>query len=383
MKKKVIALAFLSIIILTPLFSFSIGKGKLGFYISDELSTTNLSSSGSEFISTSGAGLYFDLPLDFKGTTRLIADGTFYYNFDLLESSSFYLYNINKFKFLMTIPLANNVYLEYSMGRDNYKDITGIILDQPLDAISVSIISPTFPTEFFLGYTGLLNTNTTEMFFNNSVNNNKSCYVLSTPNIIASASIKIPKLKENMIASFQVLSLSNISGTQSFANFFSGNIIYSLSENSTVDFTTGLELSSNGFSTFLESLLSFSFSNTKTSLNSSFTITSGNSSALKAFLPITTIYTNVIKTKTYSSLCKASAFFIAGSQKTAFVKIGADTFFNPVGTELISLYESFQWYIDANFNVKDFFKCGLSIGQYIPKSFSSKFAMSFKFSFNF
>lgn len=171
-KKLLILLVFMQIF---TLFAFDFG-GTIGDTFKLDFSSVKNIQLKNDFSTT----FWFKSPFDYYGHTNFLMDFSFNIDSDFSSKKSKINFDINQLYIKMKIPLSNNLYCNYFMGRSNFSDITGYIYNTKLDFLSFAFGLNHFDFSTTLGYSGLLNAKTLNMYFPLSYNTTNKFY--SFPN---------------------------------------------------------------------------------------------------------------------------------------------------------------------------------------------------------
>ena len=197
-KKLLIVLIFLQFF---TLFAFDFGGSigdtfKLRFPSIDEIQLKN------DF-STS---FWFKSPLDYYGHTNFLMDVLFNINSDFSTKKSVINFDVNQLYINMKIPLSNNLYCNYFMGRTNFSDITGYVYNEKLDYLSFYFGLNNFNFSTSFGYSGLLNAKTLNMYYPLTYNTTNKIYAFPNEKFF----ILDSKLTFNMNNFFDTLAFEGI-----------------------------------------------------------------------------------------------------------------------------------------------------------------------------
>lgn len=192
---------FLCFIILVSVF-VRVGAVDFGGLLASDTEFTKIGDESFAVAETADAILNLRVPFSKDGRSYMVAEGM--YRFEVVQDDLSHILDMPLLKVNFALDSAAGV-LNVSAGRYGIQDITGKIFLQPTDGLSFVYSSDSVVSSVYAGYTGLINSKTTDMVevpsFEPAGND---LYVLSLPYLVFSGGVELPYLAFNQTLLFDL-----------------------------------------------------------------------------------------------------------------------------------------------------------------------------------
>ncbi len=377
--KKIISILF-ALCLLLPLFSLDWGGNIFN------TSAYKGETSALYFDQTNRATLWLQTPLNTSVPVTFSGDMFYEFGYDANLSEDSHILDISTFKFNVVLPVSNtNSKKTLDIGRFMSRDLTGLILAQPLDGVKFNYKSDTYSVIASAGYTGFLNEHSIEM---NVVPNEKeasSFYALAAPFVVANATLLLPELFSQQNVFFEVFAAVDMAQSDN-RMYTSAALNGPITPSFYYTLTSTLGLGNKADDSLYISNMS-TFELTKflpySSLVSWKTVyATGGDFSFNAF---TIVDANISKSLPYTGYLKTGVLGSIRPITSLLLLANADLFVNTMNDDAETGYAGAQWLFSTRWEAASDLHLFLSAGQFLPADAEtdSYFKGEFKFIFNF
>ena len=333
---------------------------------------------------TAKANLGIKLPLDFNKNTNLKIAGDFSSSWLVNNSNTVMNANCSQLSLIMSIPLGENSFGSFEMGRFSVKDSTELILNQNLDGVRFLVDAPFIKAHLYGGYSGLLNARSNPMLPIGTVS---GLYPFAPSYITADFYTYLPDIYEDKSIGIEFLGAINPMATQENRVYaiarIDGEFLYfipytlcSAFEFSNEDRSFG-KMANLSFATVEYTIDSYHFGGIAY-------FASGNINGLANFKQLSVIYADKANSMTYSNLIKAGGFFDSATFNDVRLAADAYAFLSFEQNTTNILFTGIQWDFNVTIPFGQKSKLIFDLNQFIPiknGQFSTNLEMYLSFGF--
>ncbi len=367
--KKIILFSILFLIITAPVIAFSwAGNIEANVELTGPLDTLDIEHSDALTFS-------FHAPINAEVPMSISGEG--YYEFSLStkldgseELAFAHLIDLPSLKYNVQIPYGDSAFFLVDAGRFDTSDITGLILDQPVDGARLLFENQGLQLSSLIGFTGLLNAHSITMNVAPNETILSDAYTLAAPFLLANISLQLPQLFANQNVYGEILSAidvgakenpdNRIYATAALNGPISDNIYYTVS--STMGLAQGKEkwavsnISSLEFSSF------FSFASSLLSWKTVF----ATGGAENSFTTFTSNSANISQTLEYAGHVKTGLVGTMRPISNLLLFLEPNVLFNVMNESAEKGYSGFQWLCATRWDIFADLTLIASAGQFLP-----------------
>ncbi len=309
-------------------------------------------------MSISGEGYY-----EFSSSTKL--DGSE----DLLLA---HLIDLSSLKYNVQIPYGDSAFFLVDAGRFGTSDITGLILDQPVDGARLLFENQGVQLSSLIGFTGLLNAHSITMNIAPNETILSDAYTLAAPFVLANLSLQLPQLFANQNVYGEVFSAIDVGSKENPDNRMyataalngpiSDNIYYTVS--STMGLSQGKEKWAISNISSLEVSSFFSFASSLLSWKTIF----ATGGAENTFTTFTSNAANISQTLEYAGHVKTGLVGTMRPVNNLLVFFEPNVLFNVMNESAEKGYTGLQWLCAMKWDIFADLTLVTSAGQFLPAS---------------
>ena len=360
--KKAISLLLLTVFLLPAVSAFEL-EGS----VSSSTAGKTASIKTIDIYETAQASLGLKLPLDFNKNTNLKISGDFSANWRVNNTTPILTLDCTELSLKMSIPLGEDSFGSFEMGRFAVKDSTELILKQNLDGVRFLVDSPSFKAHLYGGYTGLQNARTNPMLLA-SIPTDK-LYPLAPTFITVDLSTYLPDIYEDKSIGIELLGAFNLpspEATKLYATArIDGKFLYFIPYTLCSAFVWTNENRTFGH------MANLSFASMEYTVNSihfggMVLHASGNTRNFSNFKQLSAIYADKANTMLYENLIKIGLFVDHTSASNATISTDVFAFLNLTGDTPDIEFKGIQWAININVPFVQKSKLAFDVNQYIP-----------------
>jgi hypothetical protein len=360
--KKAIALLLLTVFLLPALSAFEI-EGSVSSSTAGK--TASIKTINIHELTYASLGL--TLPLDFNKNTNLKISGDFSAAWQINQADAILTADCTELTLKMAIPLGEDSYGSFEMGRFAVEDCTGLILKQNLDGVRFLVDAPSFKGHLYGGYTGLLNARHNPMLPVTTVPS--GIYPLAPTFITADLYTYMPDVYEDKSIGIELLGAFNSASPEATKLYamarIDGKFLYFIPYTLCTAMVWTNENRTFGHMANL-SFASMEYTVNSTHFGGKVLHASGNTQNFANFKQLSIIHADIAGTMLYENLIKMG-FFIDNTGANG-VKISTEvfTFLTLADTTRDIIFKGIQWdfNIDVPFTQKS--KLAFDVNQYIP-----------------
>ncbi|MCR4713830.1 MAG: hypothetical protein K5751_05550 [Treponemataceae bacterium] len=377
--KKAIYLLLLTIFATSAIFAIDI-EGSASVYTAGKTASIKTI----DILEIGNANIGITLPLDFNKNTKLKIAGDVSATWKINTTKVDFVADCTELELLMSIPLSENSYGSFEMGRFSVKDCTELIFDQKLDGVRFLIDSPFIKTHLYGGYTGFINARKNEMLPSNTAT---GVYAFAPSFITFDFFAYLPDIYEDKSLGLEFLGALNSTAAASNKMYaiarIDGEFLYFIPYTLCSAFSWTNEGGSFG------NMANLSFASMEYTINSmhfggKVLHASGNTPNFKNFRQLTAVYADKASSILYSNLINIGLFF--DNTTSDKVKISTDAYaFLSLGEQQAIIFDGLQWALNINIPFTGSSKLVFDVNQFIPIKNKSLFhtTLSMNLTFGF
>ncbi len=334
---------------------------------------------------TGKASLGLKIPLDFNKNTNLKIAGDLSLQWQVNSTKFDTILDCTELSLIMAIPLSDQSYGSFEMGRFSVKDCTELIFMQNLDGVRFLIDSPSVKAHLYGGYTGLLNAHHNPML-PTPTRAYTGVYPTSPSYVTGDLYAYLPDVYEDKSIGIEILGAFNpAASTQNrlYATLrIDGNFLFF------IPYTLCTTLSWTNENNKFGHMANLSFASMEYTIDSihfggKMLHASGNTPNFSHFKQLSAIYADKGSTMFYANLIKLGAFIDHTASND--VKIAFDIFaFMNLSQSQAILFNGIQWGLNVDIPFINKSKLVFDLGQLIPiknGKFNTTLSMHLSFGF--
>ena len=358
--KKAILLLLLTIFGISSIYSIDI-DGSVSSYTAGKTASIKTI----DILETGKANLGIILPLDFNKNTNLKIAGDVSATWKVNSTAVDFVADCTELSLLMSIPLAENSYGSFEMGRFSVKDCTELIFNQKLDGVRFLVDSPFIRTHLYGGYTGLLNARTNKMLPSAEAT---GIYALAPSYITADFFAYMPDIYEDKSIGLEFLAALNPASPSANKLYaiarIDGRFLYFIPYSLCSAFVWSNEGGSFGNMANL-SFASMEYTVNSTHFGGKVLHASGNTPNFKDFKQLTAVYADKASSILFSNLINIGLFLDNTTSDNVNIATDIYAFISLDNTQAI-VFNGIQWALNINIPVTEKSKLVFALNQFLP-----------------
>lgn len=332
---------------------------------------------------TGNTSIGLKLPLDFNKNTNLNIAGDFSFLWKVNSETPDFIVDCTELNLLMSIPLTDDSYGSFEMGRFSVKDATELIFKQNLDGVRFLVEAPKIKAHLYGGYTGLLNGHHNPML---PTLNYSGLYPTAPTFITADLYAYMPDVYEDKSIGLEVLGVFNAAAATQNKIYaiarIDGKFLYF------IPYTLCSAFSWSNENNVFGHMANLSFASIEYTINSfhfggKAVYASGNTGNFSTFKQLSVIYADKGSTLLYSNLVKMGLFFDRTAENKVKIAFDSYIFMNFTEGSEVAL-NGVQWGLNIEIPFISKSKLVFDLGQLIPittGTFNTNLSMFLSFGF--